>query len=122
MIPRNLSHKLVALFAISCGIIENQLRLLLAREIIVDELEESRAVDFFEHTGLQARLELAYLSGIVDEGVYGLAEDVRQTRNQLVHNPVKRLSIQSVVALEDRVRKAVRAPDSLHDLIDRDRD
>ncbi|RNJ25479.1 hypothetical protein [Halosegnis longus] len=118
IIPRELSHKLVALFSISCGIIDNQLRLLLERDVVDQSVANEGTVEnYFDNTSLKPRLTLVHISGIIDEGLYGQADDVRKTRNDLVHDPLDRLSIRSTVALEDRVRKAVRVPDDLSELL-----
>lgn len=129
MVARDYSHKVVALFAISCGTMEKQLEILNSIEThpeILEGLEStpfnsiepSDLVDsYFDGRGLHENLEFAKVTGVVDQGTYSEANDVRKTRNRLVHNPLFRLSIESYDAHRQRISKAVSAPNRIDGLL-----
>lgn len=129
MIARDYSYNLVALFSISCGIMEKQLEILLSQYLISDNKREGVTASCFVGRGLYDNLEFAKAAQVIGnkkesyskeqgvKGVYSEAHDVRQTRNRLVHNPTFRLSIQSYNIHRQRIKKAVRAPNKLDKLI-----
>lgn len=118
MLPREYSHKLVALFAMSCGIMERQLGILLSIDLIPDSRRDGVVNDGLDSMSLGKKLEFARDTRVIGNGLFSEAWDVRRTRNRLVHNPVYRLSIDSYNVHRNRVGKAVRAPDEIDDLIE----
>lgn len=117
MVSREYTHRLVALFAISCGIMEKQLEILLSQDLIPDSRRDGIVSSCFKRRGLHDNLDFAEAAGVIGNGVYSEATDVRKTRNRLVHNPTFRLSIDSYNTHRQRIKKTVRAPDKLDDLI-----
>lgn len=117
LIPRDYTHKLVALMALSCGIMEKQLEILLSQDLIPDRRRDGIVHFCFEGRGLHENLEFAKAANVIDDSVYSPATDVRKTRNRLVHNPVFRLHIDSYNAHRHRIKKAVKAPEKIDQLI-----
>ena len=119
MISREYTHKLVSLFAISCGIIEKQLEILLSQYLIPDSRRGGIVADCFEGRGLYENLEFAKAAGAIGNGIYSDSTDVRKTRNKLVHNPNFRLSIDSYNSHRQRLKKCTRAPEKIHKQIEK---
>lgn len=118
MLPREYTHNLVALFAMSCGIMEQQLGILLSIDLIPNSRRDGVVNDGLDSISLGKKLEFARDTQVIGNGLFSEAWDVRRTRNRLVHDPVYRLSIESYNGHRNRVGKAVRAPDKIDYLIE----
>ena len=116
-IPRPYTYRLVALMALSCGIMEKQLEIFLSQDLIPDKRRDGIVQSCFENRGLYENLEFAKAADVIDDKVYSPATDVRKTRNRLVHNPVFRLHIDSYSAHRHRIKKALKAPNEIDQLI-----
>lgn len=116
-VPRSYTYRLVALMALSCGIMEKQLEILLSQDLITDNRRDGIVQSCFEGRGLYDNLEFAKAAKVIDNKVHSPATDVRKTRNRLVHNPVFRLQIDSYAAHRHRIKKAVKAPKEIDRLI-----
>lgn len=117
MLPRDYTHQLVSLFAMSCGILEQQLGILLTLELIPESRRKGYLNDQLDSMGLAKKLKFSRDVDVIGNGVFSEAWDVRRTRNKLVHNPVYRLSIEDYNTHKNRVKKAIRAPNKINQLI-----
>ncbi len=117
ILPRPLTQKLVALFIISSGIMDEQLHVILRDNIIAEPYRSrDQADDWIGKYSFNEKIELAYDMGLIESGTHGLIHDVRKTRNSLVHDPTDRLVVDSVIQSLDRINKARKAPEKLHEL------
>lgn len=118
IVDREYSHKVVALFAISTGIMESQIKRLLRENFINSRYQEDESVEeFLGSRSMKKNTELAHDLGLIGDGVFGQIEDVRTYRNKLVHEPNSRLHIESFEQERDRIKKAVRGPDLLNEVL-----
>jgi ribonuclease HI len=118
LVPRNYSHKLIALFSISVGIMEEQILSVIQQEFVSSEYSDTDdARNFFERRKFRENLKLAYELGIIGEGTKGKIEDVYNTRNALVHDPTERLTVENVISHKDRISKAASAPEDLDKIL-----
>jgi hypothetical protein len=97
---------------------EKQLEILLSQDLIPDARRDEIVSSCFKGRGLNDNLEFGKDAGVIDNGVYSEATDVRKTRNKLVHIPTFRFSIESYNSHRQRIKKTVRAPEKLDSLID----
>ncbi|WP_255168479.1 hypothetical protein [Natrononativus amylolyticus] len=116
LIPRDLSHKIIALFSLSTGIMEKQTEMILRSEVISDEYKNTKIADSLLNTNLKTRLDLVKKLPVAAQFELSHAHDVRKTRNSLVHNPKKRLQIDDLANFKGRIKKTIRAPEELHKL------
>ena len=116
MLPRPLSHKIVSLFAISVGVMEKQVIDILSHSLIAEGYRKTEpSISLLQKRGFRRNLKLAKDLGLIESGEYSQVNDVRRIRNKLVHQPTERLSIAKLDIMEDRIRKATRAPGYLHE-------
>jgi hypothetical protein len=113
MLPRNYTHKLVSLFALSCGIMEKQLGILLTVDLIPSSRRDTYVNEKLDSIPLGRKLEFARDADVIGNGIFSEAWDVRKARNKLVHNPVYRFSIDNYNIHKNRIKKATRAPNKI---------
>lgn len=117
IVPRDYTHKVVSLFALSCGIMEEQLGILLTLDLIPESRRDGYVDEELNDLNLVNKLNLAESAEVIDDGTYSEAWDVRKTRNNLVHSPVYRLTIENYDSHRGRINKAVSAPDKIDQAI-----
>jgi hypothetical protein len=120
ILPRDTSQHVVALFALSSALVESLATRVLKAKIISDEFSDDANVDnlFERRSNLSINLDLLRYTGAIDHGLHSDLEDIRQTRNDLVHDHEKRLSVQNMSALEQKIRKAVSGPEELYGVLE----
>lgn len=117
LISREYSHKLVTLFALSSGIMEQQLGILLTVDLIPNSRRDSYINKALNSMSLGRKLEFSRDVNIIGNGVFSESWDVKKARDRLVHNPAFRLTIQDYNNHRNRIKKATRAPDKIDELI-----
>jgi len=117
MLPREYTHQLVSLFALSCGIMEQQLGILLTLELVPHSRRNGYINEQLDSMGLAKKLKFGRDANVIGNGLFSETWDVRKTRNKLVHNPMYRFSIENFNTHTNRVKKAIRAPDKIDQLI-----
>jgi hypothetical protein len=116
LLPRDLSHQIVALFSLSTGIMENQTEMILRNTVLSDDQRYSKITDDMLDQPLSTKLD--WVSGLPESEDFELshASDVRKKRNRLVHEPKERLHISDLAEFKGSIKKTVRAPEQLYQL------
>jgi hypothetical protein len=120
ILPRDTSQSIVALFVLSSALTESLTTKILKEEVIAEEFQNDKDVDslFNRRSNLSMNLDLLRYNGAINQGLYSDLEDVRQTRNDLLHDHEERLSVHNRDALEQRIRKAVSGPEDMYDVLE----
>lgn len=113
ILPRDLSHQIVALFALSTGIMEEQTDMILRNSVFAKDMQNSNIIDDMVDQTLNQKLQWVDELPKSDPIDLSAAHDVRQTRNVLLHNPRERLRIKDLDDFKGSVKKAFRAPEEL---------
>ena len=116
-----LGHDAVALFSLSHALMEHQLRELILRNLFSEEYRDSDGVqDWVESQGFYKNMQRAHKVGLISDGLKGKINDVRRTRNRLLHETDERLNIDRWEGQVDKINKAADAPYELLDLLQED--
>lgn len=120
MLPRDTSQRIVALFALSTALIENLTTRIFKEAIIAEEYADDDDLDELleRQSNLSFNLDLLRYTGTIDQGLYSDLEDVRQTRNNLVHKHEERLTVHKTRTMEQKIRKAVSALEEMYEVIE----
>jgi hypothetical protein len=100
---------------------EEELQVLIKENVFSEEYRESDAVDgWVSSNGFYQNMQLAHDVGLIDDGLKGRINDVRKTRNTLLHETDERLNIDHWDGQIDKINKAADTPYDLLELIQQD--
>jgi hypothetical protein len=114
-------HDAVALFSLSHAMMEEELQVLIKMNVFSEEYRESDAVEgWVSSNGFYQNMQFAHDVGLIDDGLKGRINDVRKTRNTLLHETDERLNIDHWDGRIDKINKAADTPYYLLGLIQQD--
>lgn len=111
-------HDAVALFSLSHAFMEEELQVLIRRGIFNEEHRETEAIiNLVNNRGFYNNMTLAHDTGLIGPGLKGKINDVRKTRNSLLHETDERLNIDHWKGQIDKINKAADTPYELLDVV-----
>lgn len=115
ILPRGLSQQIVALYALSSGLIETFSIELLLRELIEPQhRDNSKARQTFERrTGVKANIRLLRFAGLIDNDLHGELLNVVDKRHDYVHQPGESLYIDDYAQFLSEARRCKRVSKKL---------
>lgn len=110
-------HDAVALFSLSHAMMEAQLQNLILQNVFSDEYRDGDEIQgWVSSNGFYSNMNLANNIGLISDGMKGKINDVRKTRNTLLHETDERLNIDSWAGQIDKINKAADTPLELLEL------
>lgn len=122
ILPRDLRQQIVALYALSSGLIESFAVELLLREFVEEQHRANpKARRIFERrTGVRTNIRLLRFAGIIDNDLHGELLSVVDKRHDYVHQPSESLYIEDYDQFLSEARRCKRATKELAIVLDGD--
>ncbi|KZX49533.1 hypothetical protein AV929_17615 [Haloarcula sp. K1] len=97
---------------------EVQLITILKSTVISTDYRDSDAAEDLLSNSFRKNIDLVKQLPVSEGYELSHLNDVRKTRNDLVHNPKERLAVDDLPTLKGRIKKATAGPQQLSDIID----
>ena len=113
----NLRQEMIVFYTLSSAVIEDLCIQLIIDELVPQERVSNSIQTHIEHKRQSEREQILYNFGVIGEGIKGEIRGVMKLRNNLLHNPGRRVYLETVEDIRTEISRSIRVLDRLHSML-----
>lgn len=112
-----ISDEFVLFFTLANEIVQSLAGEIINEELFEEDLQSDSSLGVARELPQQAKEDLLFYSGIIDNGVKGEMANVRKTRNKLIHDLRNRQYLSDIESIESRMVRTTNVINELHSVM-----